>query len=80
VEARHTERLPPGFMPKTATDSAGGGLGPLCPENNPPAVSPAVFSMKPTFLPAVKLNGCICITTGLQGRDLALLTSLTTCA
>eukprot|EP00882_Tetradesmus_deserticola_P026273 GHRQ01028950.1.p3 GENE.GHRQ01028950.1~~GHRQ01028950.1.p3 ORF type:complete len:111 (+),score=31.16 GHRQ01028950.1:245-577(+) len=50
--------LPPGFMPMTAVDSAGGGLGPDPPANSPPAVSPAIFVVTFMDSPTVNSNGC----------------------
>ena len=51
---------PPFFMPRTAVDSAGGGLGPLWPENAalPPPPSAFFAFLCPTGLPAMNPNGC----------------------
>lgn len=51
--------LPPSFIPMTAVERAGGGLGPLSPVNNPPPPrSEIVFEPKPTGSPAVNAKGC----------------------
>jgi hypothetical protein len=50
--------LPPGFMPMTAVDSAGGGLGPLPPANSPPAESFIFLAVTLTGCPATNSSGC----------------------
>ena len=52
--------FPPLRMPSTAMLSAGGGLGPLEPENRPFALSLIFFTAAPvTGVPAVNSNGCM---------------------
>lgn len=61
MEARARGRtLPPFFMPMTAEESAGGGLGPPMPEKLPPACPPSALRAlrSDTGLPAVKVKGC----------------------
>jgi hypothetical protein len=53
-----TLTLPPGFMPRTAVEMAGGGLGPEPPANRPPAMSPAFLLYRLTCCPAVNSSGC----------------------
>eukprot|EP00878_Enallax_costatus_P030247 GHUV01032916.1.p1 GENE.GHUV01032916.1~~GHUV01032916.1.p1 ORF type:complete len:169 (-),score=9.57 GHUV01032916.1:493-999(-) len=53
----YTVRLPPGFIPMTAVDRAGGGFGPEPPANSPPAVSPAFFTTTLTGCPATNSKG-----------------------
>lgn len=49
---------PPGRMPTTAVESAGGGLGPEPPANRPPALSLAFLAVTMIRSPATNSNGC----------------------
>jgi hypothetical protein len=59
---------PPGFMPITAVEMAGGGLGPEPPANKPPAVSFIFLAYKLTASPAVNSSGYRWLAGGQAGR------------